>query len=62
MAIATGERNQVKEMIREENILSLIDSPYIIRYHDSFLNNEELYIVTEYCEVYKIYTIFVYLQ
>ena len=38
-------------MIREESILSLLDCPYIIRYHESFMNNEDLCIVTEFCDV-----------
>ncbi len=39
------------EIIREENILSKLDHPYIVKYHESFLHNQTLCIVTEYCSV-----------
>lgn len=40
----------MKEIIRERNILSLLDSPYIVKYEDSFFSSRWLCIVTEYCE------------
>lgn len=49
ISFSTDYRTEMKEMIREESILSQIDSPYVLKYHDSFLNAENLCIVTEYC-------------
>lgn len=42
-------KSDVKEIIREENILSKLDNPYIVKYHESFLHNETICIITEYC-------------
>lgn len=36
--------------IREVSILASIDSPYIVRYMDSFIEEGKLYLITEYCE------------
>jgi len=36
--------------IREVSILASIDSPYIVRYMDSFLENNHLFMIMEYCE------------
>lgn len=43
----------MKEIIREEKILSTLNCPYILKYNESFLHNEQMCIVTEYCEVLK---------
>ena len=42
----------MKEIIREEKILSTLNCPYILKYNESFLHNEQMCIVTEYCEVF----------
>jgi NIMA (never in mitosis gene a)-related kinase 11 len=39
------------ESVNEANLLSKLDNPYIIKYHDSFLDGEYFCIITEYCEV-----------
>jgi NIMA (never in mitosis gene a)-related kinase len=39
------------ESVHEANLLSKLDNPYIVRYHDSFLDGEYFCIITEYCEV-----------
>lgn len=39
------------ESVQEANLLSNLDNPYIIKYHDSFLDGDKFCIVTEYCEV-----------
>lgn len=39
------------ESVHEANLLSKLNSPYIIKYNDSFLDGEYFCIVTEYCEV-----------
>jgi NIMA (never in mitosis gene a)-related kinase len=33
------------------HILASLDSPYIVKYYDSFIENKILYIVMEYCEM-----------
>ena len=38
------------ESVQEANLLSKLDNPYILKYHDSFLDGEYFCIVTEYCE------------
>lgn len=39
------------ESVHEANLLSKLNSPYILKYMDSFLDGEYFCIVTEYCEV-----------
>ncbi|EFJ45748.1 NimA-related protein kinase 4 [Volvox carteri f. nagariensis] len=41
-------RKEQEECIRETRVLSSLDSDYIIRYYDSFLEKGKLYIITEY--------------
>ena len=48
--VATTNRNELKEIIREENVLSQMDNPYIVKYYESFINNDTICIVTEYCD------------
>ena len=52
--VSTTNRNELKEIIREENVLSQIDNPYIVKYYESFINNDTICIVTEYCDVKNI--------
>lgn len=47
------EADESIESIQEANLLSKLDNPYILKYHDSFLDGEYFCIVTEYCEVSK---------
>lgn len=49
--VSTTNRNELKEIIREENVLSQMDNPYIVKYYESFINNDTICIVTEYCDV-----------
>lgn len=51
MSFVTQNKVEIKEIIREESILSSLDCPYILKYYESFLNNETICIITEYCEV-----------
>lgn len=39
-----------KEAIREVKIMSKLNNPYIVKYHDSFIDQNNLNIVMEYCE------------
>ena len=39
------------ESVHEANLLSKLNSPYILKYMDSFLDGEYFCIVTEFCEV-----------
>eukprot|EP00798_Chlamydomonas_sp_ICE-L_P022983 gene22983-30171_t len=41
-------RKEQEECIRETRVLSSLDSNYIIKYYDSFLEQGKLYIITEY--------------
>eukprot|EP00199_Chlamydomonas_sp_CCMP681_P000941 CAMPEP_0119104632 /NCGR_PEP_ID=MMETSP1180-20130426/2800_1 /TAXON_ID=3052 ORGANISM="Chlamydomonas cf sp, Strain CCMP681" /NCGR_SAMPLE_ID=MMETSP1180 /ASSEMBLY_ACC=CAM_ASM_000741 /LENGTH=504 /DNA_ID=CAMNT_0007089451 /DNA_START=36 /DNA_END=1546 /DNA_ORIENTATION=+ len=41
-------RKEQEECIRETRVLSSLDSDYIIKYYDSFLERGKLYIITEY--------------
>ncbi|PNW83271.1 hypothetical protein CHLRE_05g232750v5 [Chlamydomonas reinhardtii] len=41
-------RKEQEECIRETRVLSSLDSDFIIRYYDSFLEKGKLYIITEY--------------
>lgn len=49
IGFSTKNKTDVKEIISEENILSRLDNPYIVKYHESFLHNETICIITEYC-------------
>ena len=42
------------ETVHEANLLSKLNNPYILKYHDSFLHGEHFCIITEYCEVENI--------
>jgi len=39
-----------KEAVHEATILSQINSPYIVKYYDSFTEKNNINIVMEYCE------------
>lgn len=41
---------QKQEALNEAKILQSLDSPYIVGYHDSFIDEEKLCIIMEYCE------------
>ena len=51
--VSVGEMqpDETIESVHEANLLSKLDNPYIVRYHDSFLDGEYFCIITEYCEV-----------
>lgn len=51
--VSVGEMqpDETIESVHEATLLSKLDSPYIVKYHDSFLDGEYFCIVTEYCEV-----------
>ena len=41
---------QIKQVKSEAKILSLINSKYVVKYYESFLENDDLNIVMEYCD------------
>lgn len=49
------DHNEIKETLREENVLSKLDNPYIVKYFESFMNDENLCIITEFCDVCVIF-------
>ncbi len=51
ISIGDMEPDESIESVKEANLLSKLDNPYILKYHDSFLDGEYFCIVTEYCEV-----------
>jgi len=50
--IDTGKMTslQKKEAVHEATILSSINSPYIVKYYDSFTEKNQINILMEYCE------------
>jgi NIMA (never in mitosis gene a)-related kinase len=48
--ISQMDRRGQQESINEVKILASLDSPYIVKYYDSFLENKTLHIVMEYCD------------
>ena len=52
--IKTLRRNskiKLFKTMREENVLSKLDNPYIVKYFESFMNEDSLCIITEFCHV-----------
>jgi NIMA (never in mitosis gene a)-related kinase len=41
---------QRKEAVHEATILSRINSPFIVKYYDSFTEKDKINIVMEFCE------------
>ena len=41
---------QKAEASKEAKILSLLDSPTIVKYYDSFVQSKKINIIMEYCE------------
>ncbi len=48
--IAKMNTAQREEALNEAKILSSLNSPYIVAYHESFIENEKLCIIMEYCD------------
>jgi len=50
--IPIGRMNKLQrdDVLNEVKILAEMDSPYIVAYYDSFIENENLCIIMEYCE------------
>jgi len=44
------DKNQIEEVKNESILLSKIDSHFIVKYYDSFVENNNLNIVMEYCD------------
>ena len=54
VSIGDMDPDESVESVQEANLLSKLDNPYILKYHDSFLDGEYFCIITEYCELYLI--------
>ena len=48
--IAPMNKSQKEEALNEAKLLHSLKSPYIVGYHDSYIENEKLCIIMEYCE------------
>ena len=48
--ISQMDRRGQQESINEVKILASLDSPYIVKYYDSFVEDKKLHIVMEYCD------------
>lgn len=51
ISISDMEADESIESVQEAQLLSKLDNPYILKYHESFLDGDFFCIVTEYCEV-----------
>jgi serine/threonine protein kinase len=51
ISISDMESDESIESVQEAQLLSKLDNPYILKYHESFLDEDFFCIVTEYCEV-----------
>jgi NIMA (never in mitosis gene a)-related kinase len=47
--IAGLSKKQLQDAIAEVKLLASMDSPYVVRYFDSFIEGQCLHIVAEYC-------------
>lgn len=43
--------DETVDAVREARVLSKLDHPSIVKFHDSFIDGESFCIVTEFCEV-----------
>eukprot|EP00826_Nyctotherus_ovalis_P011483 TRINITY_DN12989_c0_g3_i2.p1 TRINITY_DN12989_c0_g3~~TRINITY_DN12989_c0_g3_i2.p1 ORF type:complete len:278 (-),score=72.14 TRINITY_DN12989_c0_g3_i2:1129-1962(-) len=50
ISISRMNKLQREDVLNEVKILSEMDSPYIVGYYESFIENETLCIIMEYCE------------
>lgn len=41
-------RAKREKVLKESKVMKIIDSPYVIKYYDSFEENKQLYILMEY--------------
>ena len=48
--ISQMDRRGQQESINEVKILASLDSPYIVKYFDSFIENKTLNIIMEFCD------------
>ena len=48
---AANNMNELKEIMREESILSNLNHQYILKLCDSFIFSEKMCVVTEFCQV-----------
>ena len=52
MTLGALELNETVAPDAEAKLLSKLDHPNVLRYFDSFVEEDYFYIITEYCEVY----------
>ena len=48
--ISTILKNNIENFKKEINVLKQCNSPYIIKYHNSYLKNNKIWIIIEYCD------------
>ena len=48
VALTGLSRKEQEDCVHEVHVLSKLDCPYIVQYFDCFVENQKLYIVTEY--------------
>ena len=50
IVISQMDRRQQQDAINEVKILASLDSPYVVKYYDSFIEKKNLNIIMEFCE------------
>ena len=48
--MSTKESNLIENFKKEINVLKQCNSPYIIKYYNSYLKNNKIWIIIEYCD------------
>lgn len=44
------QKNQVKRVMMERDILTQIDHPFLIKIHSAFQDEKKIFLVLEYCQ------------
>ena len=49
--ISQMDKRGQQEAIKEVHIQASLESPYVVKYYDSFIENKTLHIIMEFCEM-----------
>ena len=59
ISVGDLQPDETVDAMHEARLLSKLDHPSIVKFHDSFIDGEFFCIITEYCEVITFYSLMV---